>query len=153
MKDIIGFENYAVDEYGNVYSKKKNLALKPLNNGNGYLKVNLYKDAKLTQQYIHRLVAEAFIDNPNNYKYVDHIDRNKTNNKVENLRWVSAKENTDNLAGKPRYSVSKEGQGRHDSLTIQNIREDYKAGATVMELARQYNIPRQSISRFIKELC
>ena len=54
------------------------------------------KRGKLYGKYIHRLVAEYFIPNPNGYKEVDHIDRNRQNNYVENLRWVTHKENMKN---------------------------------------------------------
>ncbi len=52
---------------------------------NGYLEYSLCKDSKRTHKYIHRLVADAFIDNPNNLPVVNHIDEDKQNNKVDNL--------------------------------------------------------------------
>ena len=64
--------------------------------GSGYPFVSLYKNGKGKQRYIHRLVAEAFIPNPDNKPCVDHIDNCKTNNVVTNLRWVTYKENANN---------------------------------------------------------
>lgn len=59
----------------------------------GYISVGLWKDGKCSQRMLHRLVAEAFIPNPDNLPFVNHIDGNKRNNCVENLEWVTAKEN------------------------------------------------------------
>jgi len=60
---------------------------------NGYLEYSLYKDSKRTHKYIHRLVADAFIDNPNNLPVVNHIDEDKQNNKVDNLEWCTVSYN------------------------------------------------------------
>lgn len=65
-------------------------------NNVGYLKVTLCNNGKSKEYFIHRLVAEAFISNPNNLPCVDHIDTIKTNNNIKNLRWVTYKENNDN---------------------------------------------------------
>ncbi|MFZ4411460.1 MAG: HNH endonuclease signature motif containing protein [Bacteroidales bacterium] len=152
FKIILNCPTYRIYDNGAVFSIKNGIFLKQTTNGNGYWKVGMYSQHKFYQAYIHRLVAEAFIPNPNNYKYVDHIDRDKMNNTVENLRWVTAKENTDNLAGKKRYSVSKKGKPHYDTLIIEKIKQDYINGMEVMQISRRYNIPRQSISRFIKGL-
>ena len=75
----------------------------------GYYQARLYKNNKQHCPYIHRLVAESFIPNPSNYKYVDHIDGNCTNNNVENLRWCTANMNRLNpiTHEKHRKSMSK----------------------------------------------
>ncbi|MBL7683834.1 MAG: HNH endonuclease [Flavipsychrobacter sp.] len=67
--------------------------LSPKNLGSGYLAVVLCRDSLNKQEYIHRLVASAFVDNPNNYKYVNHIDGNPSNNHADNLEWVSHRQN------------------------------------------------------------
>lgn len=99
IKEIKGFEGlYGVDELGNVYSlvtdKSRRMGLlKQYDNGIGYKKVNLYKDGKRHRKYVHRLVAEAFIPNPENKEIVNHIDCNRENNTVSNLEWLSQSEN------------------------------------------------------------
>lgn len=148
---IINFPNYTINCNGEVYSLKSKKYLIPQNNGNGYFKVGLY-NPKYKQIYVHKLVAQFFIPNPNNYKYIDHIDRNKANNHISNLRWVSAKENTNNTAGRPRYAVKRVLHKKYTEEEICFIKQDYKYGAKVMELSRKYNIPRQTISRFVKDV-
>ncbi len=82
----------AVNEKGEVYNYEKDMYPKLFVNTNGYVTASI---PKIRKQYrVHRMVAEAFIDNPNNYPYVNHIDGNKENNSVENLEWVTAQMNT-----------------------------------------------------------
>lgn len=143
--------NYIVYNDGKIYSNKSSLFLKPVNNGNGYFFVNIWSNGKPKIKYIHRVVAETFLENSNNHRYVDHIDRDKTNNHLSNLRWVSASENTQNTAGKPRYSVERTCQ--HFLAELKNkIKLDYIGGLKVMEISNKYNVPRQSVSRFVKNI-
>ena len=95
-KDIEGYEGYQVSNMGRVRSFKygKVRILKPVANKNGYLKVQLYKNNSLKTIFIHRLVAMAFIPNPNNLPQVNHKDEDKTNNIVSNLEWCDAKYNS-----------------------------------------------------------
>lgn len=88
IKDIINFENYQISDDGRVWSKKSNKWLKPID-VNGYKKASLYKNGKEYQRLVHRLVAEAFIPNPNNYDEINHINEDKSDNRVENLEWCT----------------------------------------------------------------
>lgn len=90
-KDVVGYEGlYQVSSFGRIKSLfRDKRILKPQKNIHGYLKVGLYKNGKCKIFNIHNLVANAFIENPNNYKYVNHKDENKTNNRVENLEFCS----------------------------------------------------------------
>ena len=94
MKDIKNYEGlYAVTENGQVWSYKSQKFLKPYLRDNGYLSVGLHKDGIRKNHLIHRLVAEAYLPNPDNKSQVNHIDEDKSNNDINNLEWVSAKEN------------------------------------------------------------
>lgn len=100
MKPIEGFENYSITLDGRVINSKIGKVKKPSNNhaGRGYLYVDLYKNGKRCRKYIHRLVAEAYIDNPLNLPFVNHIDGNTKNNNYKNLEWCSPKENVEHAA-------------------------------------------------------
>lgn len=93
LKQIEGYEGlYSVDRKGNVYSHKRKKFLTP-SFSVGHRIVNLYKDGKSKCFFVHRLVAQAFIANPNNLPVVHHIDGNGENNCIENLQWCTQKEN------------------------------------------------------------
>ena len=89
--DIDGFENYQVSTWGRV--RGLHGILKPYENEKGYLKVGLTKDGKCHKKRVNRLVAQAFIQNPENLPQIDHIDGNKQNNSITNLRWTDNSKN------------------------------------------------------------
>lgn len=90
-KDIKGYKGlYQVSNFGKIKRiNPKMKILKETDNGNGYKIVGLCKNNKRKNYYVHRLVAEAFIPNLNNFKEINHIDNNKSNNIVNNLEWCT----------------------------------------------------------------
>lgn len=95
FKEIEGYENYQISNLGNVKSLKfgKERILKPAKDKGGYLTVDLFKQGKHKTYKIHRLVAQAFIENPNNLPEVNHKDENPANNTIENLEWCTREYN------------------------------------------------------------
>lgn len=90
LRDIKGYEGkYMISDQGQVWSNYKKGFLKSTERSCGYLCVNLYKNGKPTNFSIHRLVAEAFIPNPNDLPIINHKDENKQNNNVDNLEWCN----------------------------------------------------------------
>lgn len=95
-RDIEGFEGYQVSNYGRIKSLKRGNGkiLKPTHDNQGYLHVILSKNGCIKNNLIHRLVAQAFLENPNHLPQVNHKDEDKTNNHVENLEWCDSKYNS-----------------------------------------------------------
>ena len=111
QKDIKGFENYQITDDGKVWSKKSKKYLSPQTN-NKYPYVPLSLNGVKYNKNIHRLVAEAFIENKDNKPEVDHIiplSDGGTNN-VSNLRWCTSKENKNNFFTKSKYKLSNKGK-------------------------------------------
>jgi hypothetical protein len=95
IRDIPNFPNYQISENGEVYNKNTGNQLNPSLCTEGYLRFGLRKPT-CKMFFVHKLLAMIFIENPDNLKYVDHIDRNKLNNNISNLRWISSLNNNRN---------------------------------------------------------
>lgn len=96
MKEIKRYEGYEITEDGRIWSNKTNRYLKPSKDKDGYYKVILSKNGDQKQFFVHRLVAEAYIENPENKRTVDHIDGDINNNHYTNLQWATHHEQNEN---------------------------------------------------------
>lgn len=128
-KDIEGYEGlYQVSNFGRVKSLErimyddkgykhpvKEKIIVGSKNHKGYLYVNLMKNSKVLRKAVHRLVAQAFISNPNNFPCVNHKDENKINNVVGNLEWVTYKENTNYGTGIERRVAHTDWSSKNDT--------------------------------------
>lgn len=138
------FNDYEIDENGNVYSYKSNKYLTPHLDRYGYLYVTI----KSKHYKVHRLVAEAFLDNPSNKPCVDHIDRNKLNNHYSNLRYVTPKENSNNE--NTINHLKNIGKRYKTEYGKQIINKSGKVFQSIIEASRQTNIPRSNIQYHLK---
>ena len=93
---IKDFPNYCVSNLGNVKNATTNQIIKQSANKEGYKRLNIYKNGKRCNKNVHQLVANAFLENVDNKPCIDHIDNNKENNNIENLRFATYQENTRN---------------------------------------------------------
>lgn len=113
-KDIKGYEElYKISNYGKVFSKIKNRILSPYK-VNGYLQIDLYRNAKRKHCRIHRLVAEAFIPNPNNHPIINHKDEDKINNHTSNLEWCTNEYNSN--YGTRNSRIGEKNKGKKISI-------------------------------------
>ena len=88
---IVGTDNYFVSNFGEV--RHNDYVRKPTKDKDGYLQIGLIVNGRKTSRKIHRLVAQAFIPNPDKKPQINHIDGNKQNNCIDNLEWVTNSEN------------------------------------------------------------
>lgn len=106
-KDVSGYEGlYRISNSGKVYSCRRNKEMRPADS-NGYFIVCLCKNSNYKVKSVHRLVAEAFIPNTNNFNVVNHIDGNKKNNRVDNLEWCTQKQNVRHCISMGQFSKMK----------------------------------------------
>ena len=149
---VPGFEGlYSINENGEVFNERTGKKLKPYSNSDGYKYVKLCDRGRKKCFRVHRLVAEAFVPNPNNKRYVNHVDHDKTNNKAENLEWVTAQENTDHEIRKPgqrtRISHLKSNNKYRSGkvqLTFLVTKEEHDA---LMDIAEKTGMSRTRVIR------
>jgi len=156
IKQIVGFENYTIDENGKVVNIKRNQVKKPTSNnaGKGYLYVDLYNNGKKQREYIHRLVAKTFISNIKNKPYVNHIDGNPHNNNVNNLEWCTPLENVEHASkildvmhGYKIANERREKPVKQIECSTGNVIQTFKS---IREASRQTNIRSEYITQICK---
>ena len=132
--NISGYDNYQVSNFGRVRNCTTGKILKPSDGTGGYLKVTLFKDKKPKNHRIHILVANEFIEKPDGKNCVDHIDKNRLNNIVENLRWVSSSENSRNRSMMANNTTGYKGVSFH------NYKENKKYRAEIRHEGKYYHL-------------
>ena len=139
----ISGKNYCISNLCNV--KHKGRILKPHDNGKGYKKITINYNGLLKQKYIHRLVAEAFLPNKDKKQCIDHIDCDKSNNRVENLRWVTYTENNLNPITNFRMKIS--SIGKCSKKIIAKKLSSILEFDSIIDASRELNIHPTSISK------
>ena len=131
LKEIKGYEGfYSVTDDGRVYSHRSEKFLSPGSTTNGYLMVMLSINGESATKRVHRLVAEAFVDNPHDKPEVNHLDSNRKNNKASNLEWVTRRENLqhcvetrDVIDGENNYNAN---HSNHEAIVMRYMFHELK---------------------------
>lgn len=142
---------YEISWCGRVYSPKTDTILKQRTHTGGYKMVTLWIKGKQHDRYIHRLVAQACLLNPDNKKYVNHKDGDKTNNCEWNLEWVTASENQKHAYANGLNSRAGENNGlsKLDNAKVRYIRENQDS-FTRVALAKKFKVTDNTIRDVIK---
>lgn len=153
-KPVVGFEDrYKVSNFGRVKNYKRRLVLKQRLSVWGYPVVCLWDGSKKHTMVVHRMVAKAFIKNPENRSDVNHKDCNKTNNFVKNLEWCTPLENSQHAVKNGKLDHFLGENHRNNKLTIQQVKDiknEYAAGKTThRKLAAKYGVAKNSISNIL----
>ena len=111
---IRGYDNYSVSENGDIRNDGTGKLKSARLNRYGYPVVDLYSNGERRSERIHRLVAEAFVPNPDGKKQVNHINGDKTNNRLDNLEWVTPSENMRHAVDNGLYTPHKSMLGRRN---------------------------------------
>ena len=149
-KTIEGFPNYKVSNYGNILNVKTNRLLKGRIDKYGYYNVILYNKGKYKNYKVHQLVAIHFIDNPNKYNQINHIDEDKLNNVYSNLEWCTCKYN--NNFGNRNRNISKSKMNKNCiSITRYNLEtKEIIIYPSLREIERLLGISHSTISKYCK---
>lgn len=146
-KNVKDYENkYQVSSSGKVRNKITNKILKHGLNKQGYHRVNLYNESGMKSKFVHRLVAQAFIPNPENKSEVNHIDEDKTNNNVNNLEWSTRQDNINHGTRNKRSSIKQSIPIIATNLKTGESREFYGTN----ECARQLSLDSGNICKVLK---
>ena len=166
-RPVPGYDGYFVSNTGIIQSRKRKtpLNLSYVTKKDGYLRAYLCKDGKMKAFYVHRVVALAFIENPQNLPFINHKDECKTNNNVDNLEWCTFKyninygtgikrreEHTDHKAVAAKidwYKVLKKRQGPTKYRAVQQLKDGNVIATfqSTCEAARETGLWQQSISK------
>jgi hypothetical protein len=149
MVSVKNYEGlYSVTGDGKIYSHIKNRFLRPGLGKDGYLVVVLVKDKTPKSYRLHRLIAKAYILNPQNLPEINHLDGNKTNNCIDNLQWVTGAQNVQHA-----YQNGLMARDTIRKITLaqaRQIRGLYQNGQyTTRKLARLFSVDAASVSRII----
>lgn len=154
-KDVIGFEEYfEVSSYGRVYGKRSGKILNPTNNARGYPTIPTRISGKCFTRFVHRWVADAFVENIDNKPFVNHKDGCKVNNRSDNLEWVTNQENIDHAVENNlrNYLYGEDRPHKLKLKDVQFIRNNYKERCRIFgarALGRKFKVHHETIRRVV----
>lgn len=153
MKDIPGYEgHYAATEDGRVWSYKNSLFRK-YSFSRGYAVVPLSKEGHIKTCRVNRLIAKTFIPNPENKGEVNHKNGIKNDDRVENLEWVTPKENMQHALANGLVAVgSKSSSSKRTEQEILEIRKLHREGLGYRKIGRLFSMRPQSVKGIVKRV-
>lgn len=138
------YKDFLVDDNLNIYNMHTKRMIKPFKGSDGYMAVKLNMSKIKTCERVHVIYAHCFIPNPNNYKYVNHIDSNKTNNSLENLEWCTNSYNV-------KHSYNNGNNTNPIKIEVRTLENsiigEYKS---LRECSKELKLDRHKISRVLK---
>ena len=153
---IAEYEKYKISNYGRILNCKGEeefLARDSYINGYQTLPLRQKKNGKSTSRYVHKLVAEHFLEKGEDDKYVIHLNYDKLNNKVENLKWATKKEKEDHQFSNPEFKIKRKGKRTYSKLTEAKVRlikrkiNDPNRRTRMKMIAKQFGISEMQLYR------
>ena len=163
-KQINDYPNYYISNFGNI--KRKERLKQIITDRGGYKVIQLFNNGKPKRYKIHRLVGEAFIENPENKPFIDHIDFDKSNNNVNNLRWVNRIESQQHRSKTTKtkssiykgVSFDKKGNKWKANININKkpiyigqFKTEYEAGLAYNNYIKEHQLEEYFVLNEIKE--
>lgn len=151
FKSIPGYEGvYSVSNLGNIRNDIRNKLRATGNNGRNYLFIPLCVNQVKKNFYVHRLVAEMFVENPNDLPCVNHKNGIKSDNRDSNLEWVTYKQNTQHSKEVLGNMIGvKNGSAKLTEEDVLNIREMKSLGIKQIRIAETFNVSKGTISLIV----
>ena len=144
MHKILNSLDYFITKDGDVYKENKKLNC---NNHDGYRRVSItYENGSAQRHYVHRLVAEAFVPNPENKPFVNHIDGNKSNNSSNNLEWVTNQENIIHAKESNLLCVGEDKSDLYTDNQIHKVCKLLEQGMRVKDVAKATDVSSKTVS-------
>ena len=140
------YNGFLVDDDFTIYNSKNGRKVTPYVGSDGYMSVSRHEGKKIIHIRVHTLFAHCFIENPNNYKYVNHIDSNKLNNSLDNLEWCTNSYNV-----KHGWDSGNRTHKNNTGVAVYTLDGDYiNEYTSIRKCAEDLHLDRHKVARVLK---
>lgn len=151
---VININDYKVFKDGRIFNNKTGYKISQRLTKDGYASFTAGTRLNRTRVRTHRVIAELFVDNPNNYDEVDHLDCNRMNPAASNLEWVTHEENIKRAYARGRHdgriAGEKNPKARLTEELVRQMRGEYGSGGRIKDIADKYGCPWSTVSNVVK---